>query len=149
MRVYTQSEKDLRKTERISQSIPAPDRITPSGKRIWYTGRDLDAEAGIYFVGAMGADLIKIGWVRHMAKLEARLDRLRIDCPYPVIPLFTFGPATRIHEGRAQKHFIDQHFHGEWFRYGGALREFLELAGKDEWAACEALGKIVDVRFTG
>ena len=149
MRVYTPSEKAIREVEDTSAAIPEPDRLTSTGKRIWYTGRDLDGGAGVYFVGAMGANLVKIGWVRRLDKLDKRLDSMRIDCPFPVLPLLTFGPAKRIHESRLHKHFLPQHFHGEWFRYEGPLREVLDLAGRDAAAAQAQIAEVIDVKFGG
>lgn len=147
MRVTKISDAAIERVSKLSQETTVPDRITATGKRILYTGRNKDAEAGVYFVGAMGANLVKIGWVRKISKLEDRLDRLRIDCPYPVMPLYVFGPALRTHESRLHKHFDAMHFHGEWFRFDGELREVLELAQSDSQAAHDRLYKISHPKF--
>jgi len=106
-----------------------------------------ETNAGIYFVGAAGADLVKIGWVRRLDRIETRLNRLKIDCPYPVVLLFTVGPASREHEARVHKRFLAQHFHGEWFRYAGELAEFLIAAKKDAELAKSELRKSMDLTF--
>ena len=146
-RVTHTSEKFLREVEHTSAEVPAPDRITPTGKRIWYTGRNKEQGAGIYFGGAMGGDLVKIGWVQKMDLIEKRLDRMRIDCPFPVMLLLLVGPANRTNEKRLHKHFEEVHYNGEWFRYAGELREILERGATEPAGAAERVREIFSVRF--
>jgi hypothetical protein len=117
-------------------------RITP------ILPRDLSG-AGIYFVGAAGAGLVKIGWVLRASQVEGRLARLQTDCPYPVVLLHLVTPATQVHERRLHKRFLAHHFHGEWFHWEGEVRAFLERAEREPDAAnAELLASLVGRALT-
>lgn len=143
-KLQTPSPEDL---EEVTAKHHPPDYITAKGRRIRAEKPRDGSRSAIYFIGAMGADLVKIGWVLDLEKIDARLDRMRIDCPYPVMPLLTVGPASRVEEARIHKHFLKQHFHGEWFRFEGTLRNLLELGARDEQAAAAEVRRAFTVRF--
>jgi hypothetical protein len=147
MRVYTPSDEHLLRVSEISQNVPPPDRVTISGRRINDVKPPDESGAGIYFIGAMGANLIKIGWVRRLERVEERLARLQIDCPFPALLLLTVGPASRVQEGRVHRHFCAQHFNGEWFRCAGKLADLVALSATDPKAAECEVRRAFTVRF--
>lgn len=103
--------------------------------------------SGLYFVAAAGANLVKIGWVQRLDKIDVRLQRMQTDCPYPVVLLFAMGPATREHEWRVHKRFETQRWHGEWFKVEGPLDDFLHIAAQDADDAKAKLRKMMNLTF--
>ena len=93
--------------------------------------------SGVYFLGAGGADLVKIGTVIDAEKVTFRINTLQAGCPYPLVLLFMIMPAGRHEESRMHRWFKTEHFRGEWYRYRGALAGFLDYALRDPAAAKE------------
>ena len=147
MRVCKLSAPSSDELRAITESHQPPDYVTSRGRQIRKASPPDESGAGVYFVGAMGANLVKIGWVRQLDKIAGRLDRMRIDCPFPVMVLLTVGPATRHHEARLHRHFEPLHHHGEWFRYDGEIRAIVDLAANDPEAAATRVRAIFTVRF--
>jgi len=100
---------------------------------------DLSGQA-VYFVQAVGANLVKIGWVRNSERFDYRFSRLESDCPYPVKLLHLQRAASRSDEWQAHKLFAAVRHHGEWFRIEGDLKRFLQLCAVDAARAADVLG---------
>lgn len=86
---------------------------------------------GVYFIGACGADMVKIGTIVDIGTIEGRLSRLQTGCPYPLMLLFIISPAGRREESKMHRWFAAEHFRGEWYRYRGELKEFLTLSQRE------------------
>lgn len=107
----------------------------PVGQRIEkIEAPDLSGQA-VYFVQAVGVNLVKIGWVLNAASFDKRFARLQTDCPYPAKLLHLAPGVSRREEQRAHKMFEKVHHHGEWFRIEGDLKRFLQLCAVDGEAA--------------
>jgi len=128
-----------------------PDGVSHIGRRISkIVPADLSGQA-VYFVQAIGANLVKIGWVKDTAKFDQRLIRIQRNCPYPVKLLYLQHGASRSDERSAHKVFGAVHQHGEWFRIEGDLKAFLQLCVVDGARASEAfrgamIGKVLTLK---
>jgi DNA-binding transcriptional regulator YdaS (Cro superfamily) len=80
----------------------------------------------VYFIEAIGADAIKIGWA---LKPERRLRDLAIGCPLE-LKLLAAAPASLGHEGRLQTIFAAHGIRGEWFRRNDDLTAVIEVVLK-------------------
>jgi hypothetical protein len=80
----------------------------------------------VYFIEAVGLDLIKICYARDIRK---RMRRLSTGCPAPLRLLGTFPGGLEI-ERHYHKRLAACRAHGEWFRRSPALDAV--LAGLDE-----------------
>lgn len=119
---------------RIAWGFDAPDESEKVGtRRTAIVPRQ--CVSGVYFLGAGGADLVKIGTVLDVAKVALRIDTLQAGCPYPLVLLFVVAPAGRHEESRMHRWFKSEHFRGEWYRYQGALAGFLGRALLDPVSA--------------
>jgi len=76
----------------------------------------------VYFVEALGAERIKIGFTR--GKVAARMDSLRNGCPFPLGVLKTV-PGTTLDERRLHRKFVALREVGEWFFAAPALRKYI------------------------
>jgi len=87
--------------------------------------RDADAKRGrnerVYFIEAVGLDLVKIGYARD---IDERLRKLAPGCPAPLrlLGVISGGPST---ERYLHVTLEASRAHGEWFRRGPALTEVL------------------------
>lgn len=84
------------------------------------------SKAGVYFSSAVGANLVKIGFVQNHERVDVRMDQLRSGCPFPIKVEFILTPATRNDEFSLHCRFKALQFYGEWFKCEGALKEFLQ-----------------------
>lgn len=73
---------------------------------------DLETTCRIYFVEAVGFDLIKIGYARD---IRERMRKLRPGCPAPLKLLGT-EPGGAAEERAYHVLFIKHQVYGEWFR---------------------------------
>lgn len=86
------------------------------------------ARPGLYFFGAAGINLIKIGHVRKTHRVADRLHALQPGCPYRLSILFVLEGADRLDESRLHKLWAEYNHDREWFRCEGRLKRFLQLA---------------------
>ena len=80
----------------------------------------------IYFVLAPSLEVVKIGRGQ-----RGRVRDMLTACPVPckeVLRIACKGGITRAKEYERELHekYADLRTHGEWFRYGGGLRKFIE-----------------------
>jgi hypothetical protein len=80
----------------------------------------------IYFVEALGADAIKIGYTRGLADGTAhdRISTIQSCCPLPLKLLATVSGSCE-DERHLHSRFSDDWIRGDWFRASAALREFI------------------------
>ncbi len=80
------------------------------------------ARTQVYFVEAVGLDVVKIGFARDIGE---RLRKIAVGCPAPLRLLGTMpgGPAK---ERDLHVALHASHVHGEWFRRGPDLEKILE-----------------------
>ncbi len=76
----------------------------------------------LYFIEAVGLNLIKIG---HTTDIRERLSRLQMGCPVELRILFVI-PGTANDETRLHFRFHELHARGEWFRAESALLDYIE-----------------------
>ena len=88
----------------------------------------VDDVPGLYFFGAAGVNLIKIGYVRKSRRALDRLHALQPGCPYRLSLLFVLAGADRMDESRMHKLFGDLNHDREWFRCEGKLKQLMQLA---------------------
>jgi hypothetical protein len=74
----------------------------------------------VYFIG--GGDWIKIGFAKNVSR---RLEALRTTCPFPLTVLASL-PGTAKRERELQNRFAAYRLSGEWFRFDGDLKAFVE-----------------------
>lgn len=86
----------------------------------------------VYFIQAIGVDLMKIGFTTHEDPRK-RLTHLKIGSPLP-LRLITTIPATRYTERKIHRRFAHLWSHGEWFRLTPelirAVKDYMENWGK-------------------
>jgi hypothetical protein len=75
----------------------------------------------VYFISA--GPFVKIGWSAGLG--DNRLDDMQTGCPYRMQVEVSFEGTIR-DERAMHWHFAQQHERGEWFRYEGRLKSFLE-----------------------
>jgi hypothetical protein len=101
----------------------------------WRPKRDLERTCRLYFIEAIGTDLIKIGYALNV---DTRLRSLLTASAVPLKLLGTMqgGP---ILESRLHIQLAEHRSHGEWFRRCRALDDLVSLADKPkdapEWLA--------------
>jgi hypothetical protein len=80
----------------------------------------------IYFVEALGADAIKIGYTRGLADGTAhdRISNMQSCCPLK-LKLWATVPGSYDYETELHRRFTDDWIRGDWFRASPALREFI------------------------
>jgi hypothetical protein len=84
--------------------------------------REEAARTYVYFIEAIGARRIKIGFTKDVRR---RLHDLSIGCPFP-IELMALMPGSLEDEFTMHKRFGQLHAHGEWFRARPRLRKFIK-----------------------
>lgn len=95
------------------------------GAELARQARSADAKRGrdelVYFIEAVGLDLVKIGYARD---IDERLRKLAPGCPAPLrlLGVMPGGPSTE-HHLHATLHSLRAH--GEWFRRGPDLDAIL------------------------
>jgi hypothetical protein len=77
----------------------------------------------VYFIG--GGDWVKIGFAKNVSR---RLEALRTTCPFPLTVLASL-PGTAKRERELQNRFASYRLSGEWFRFDGDLKAFVEDLG--------------------
>jgi hypothetical protein len=83
----------------------------------------------VYFVEAVGADRIKIGFTS--AGLAGRIEDLQVGCPFPIKPLVSFAGTLRTERDLHAKFAAARVFAGsEWFHATAALRAFVDALGE-------------------
>jgi hypothetical protein len=80
----------------------------------------------IYFVEALGADAIKIGYTRGLADgtPHSRVSAIQTNCPLK-LKLLATTPGSYDYERELHSRFTDDWIRGDWFRASPALREFV------------------------
>lgn len=86
------------------------------------------ADEAVYVISTVGAPFIKLGWVRHRAKVQRRCEMIQVGCPYRLLVVASIPVDSRRAETKLHKAFEKYHFRGEWFRGEGRLRAFVQLA---------------------
>jgi hypothetical protein len=85
----------------------------------------------IYFIGCAPLNAVKIGSVER-GDIARRMSELQIGCPMDLSLLCHVASPERT-ERQIHAIFGPQRMRGEWFRYEGALRSFLDdLIGRYE-----------------
>jgi hypothetical protein len=74
----------------------------------------------VYFIG--GGDWVKIGFAKNISR---RLEALRTTCPFPLAVLASF-PGSEKRERELHNRFSGYRLSGEWFRFEGELKAFVE-----------------------
>lgn len=103
--------------DRIAAGIPERESRLSTRKFV----RDLSKRDGVpmprhvYFVGAVGTELIKIG---SAFDIELRLKELQTISPLPLRLLFYVLYGGEAMERRMHRMFRTRRSHGEWFRVG-------------------------------
>lgn len=90
--------------------------------RIIVEGPDRKTEGFVYFIEAGGH--IKIGFT---INVQSRVAQIETSTPFTVTVLRQ-EPGTMATEAAYHIRFAAQHIKGEWFRFEGGLKEFLEGA---------------------
>lgn len=75
----------------------------------------------VYFLHAIGTDLVKIGWTRC---LPDRMRQLATACPFP-LRLIAVATGGKDEERRFHKGFGPYRHNGEWFHVPHMMREFI------------------------
>lgn len=107
----------------------------PSGTRRRSPKSDLEETCRVYFIEAVGTDLVKIGYTLNV---DARLRSLLTASAAPLRLLATIkgGPVM---EGRYHIILAEHRSHGEWFRRCPLLNDLIATADKPkdapEWLA--------------
>lgn len=89
-------------------------------------------ETFIYFVRA--GEFVKIG---QSTRWKERVEEIQIGSPYTIVPLLVLISAPSL-ERTLHNRFRHDHFRGEWFRLGDALRTYIKenlkncVAGKKD-----------------
>ncbi len=79
----------------------------------------------VYFIRC--EDFIKIGWAKYPLK---RMADMQVCNPFPMTLLGVLGPGPMVEiESYVQQEFKEFRARGEWFRYAGKLKEFLDDGG--------------------
>ena len=74
----------------------------------------------VYFIG--GADLVKIGWTA--GDPARRLRKLSHESPVP-LEMLAAEPGDRLQERYLHDRFAEHRDHGEWFRRGPEIDEYI------------------------
>lgn len=82
---------------------------------------DVDASDCVYFVLAVGANRVKIGWAR---SFRGRYENLVSASPFPLQILLTM-PGKRAEEKVLHERFSQYRVCNEWFLYSKEIREFI------------------------
>lgn len=85
-------------------------------------------ETFVYFVRA--GEFVKIG---QSTRWKDRVNEMQVGSPYTIIPLLVLVGPPRL-ERELHKRFWTDHFRGEWFHMGPAIRRFI----KDSLPKCVA-----------
>lgn len=85
----------------------------------WWRQEQQDGE-GIYVIGF--ANYIKIGW---STNIRGRLETLQLGVP-EALKLYGIITGERRTEPRLHRRFADHRLRGEWFRYEGELRAWID-----------------------
>lgn len=96
--------------------------VTRIGARHYYERGDPDRGI-VYFIAADSVGMVKIGMT---SNLEQRLIDLRVACPVSLRVVY-HRPGGRWMESDYHKKFAAYRSHGEWFRFEGELRSFIEI----------------------
>lgn len=83
-------------------------------------------EQVVYFIEAVGLELIKIGQTR---LLDDRIRSLATGSPVP-LKLIGYIAGTAARERKLHKQFARDRAHGEWFRATPELRRYIAKAVK-------------------
>lgn len=95
-----------------------PVRIASAIETIRHAGPALPS---VYIIEAIGADAVKIGVA---VKPHSRIGSLQMASCFPLRLLFVHTGGKRL-ESRLHEIFKPEHLHGEWFKVGRTMREFL------------------------
>ncbi len=87
-----------------------------------------DSVSAVYFLAAVGTNLIKIGTILDARKIGDRINTLQAGCPFDLKLIFMLHGAGRSHERKLHARFARCHARGEWFRREEALEAFLDYS---------------------
>lgn len=77
----------------------------------------------IYFAYAQGLGRVKVGYTADSP--GSRLRDLRVGCPTELVILHRM-PGEREDEKELHRQFAAERLHGEWFKYEGRVKQFLD-----------------------
>lgn len=92
-------------------------------------------ETFIYFLRA--GEFVKIGQSR---RWKSRLDQMQTGSPYTIVPLLILRGSPAM-EKTLHSRFRADHFRGEWFRLGPAVRAFI----KSNLKLCQSKSEITEL----
>lgn len=75
----------------------------------------------VYFIEAIGAERVKVGWSRDVVD---RIDRIQVGCPFPLRILLAVSGTEQTERHLHEQRLVDAHAHGEWF-HAPAVRELI------------------------
>lgn len=96
-------------------------------------GRD----SAVYFIKAIGRNLVKIGYANDWKAVHSRLNTLQTASPYDLEILTIVRGVERDFEQEMHGVFCDSRLRGEWFEYTPEMQEFLRSLDD---ARCESQG---------
>lgn len=96
----------------------------------------------IYFIEAVGADRLKIGYT--LSQPEKRLKEIQTGCPHKLQVLFAIE-GDQNGEKELHRTFAHLRESGEWFRYDGELRGFLWLLRRFDGPLAALMGGHADL----
>lgn len=77
----------------------------------------------VYFLHAVGTDLVKVGWTRDLLE---RIKKLKTGCPHP-LSLLAIHPGDRSLELAYHQNFEPYRQRGEWFLFTSGIRKWCLL----------------------
>lgn len=83
----------------------------------------------VYFIRAVGTNLVKIGSAKHP---RLRLDNLQVGCPHRLVIEAAIISTPQESESTFHRRFSKYHHRGEWFKREGDLESFLDSLQREK-----------------